>query len=107
MVVALLQCGHFVAPAQVDRRKLLDAIHQIGFRIELLQIDEGGPLMPLFRQQVELIKQRRAMKNPADAPYYALVDHAIGDAKPIPEFKRALGKADRARSVADPVGVIE
>src|ERR1700733_1402865 len=47
------------------------------------------------------------MKNPADAPDHALVDHAIGDAEPIPEFEGPLGKADRARPLADPVGIVE
>ena len=47
------------------------------------------------------------MKDLADAPHDALVDHALADAEPIPEFKRAFGKADRARPLADPVGIIE
>ena len=29
------------------------------------------------------------------------------DAEPVPEFERALGKADRARPLADPVGIVE
>ncbi len=85
----------------------LHPIDQIGLGIELLQVDEGGPLVPFLRQQIELIKQRRAVKNPADAPHHALVDHALADAEPVPEFERALGKADRARALADPVGVVE
>ena len=107
MIVALLQPDHLVAPAQIDRGQLLHPIHQIGLGIELLEVDEGGPLVPFLRQQIELIKQRRAVKNPADAPHHALVDHAIGDAEPIPEFEGALGKADRARPFADPVGIVE
>ena len=107
MVVALLQPGHLVAPAQVDRGKLLHAIHQIGLGIELLEVDEGGPLVALLRQQIELIKLRGAVKDLADAPHHALVDHAAADAEPVPEFQRALGKADRARALADPVGIVE
>ena len=87
--------------------KLLDAIDQIGLGIELLQVDEGGPLVALLRQQVELIKLRGAVKDLADAPHHALVDHALADAEPVPEFQRALGEADRARALADPVGVVE
>ena len=58
MVVALLQRGHLVAPAQIDRGQFLHPIHQIAFGIELLQVDEGGPLVSRFRQQVELIELR-------------------------------------------------
>ena len=107
MVVALFQCGHLVAPAQVDRGKLLHAIDQIGFGIELLEVDEGRPLVPVLRQQVELIKLRGAVKDLADAPHHALVDHALADPEPVPEFERAFGKADRARPFADPVGIVE
>jgi hypothetical protein len=47
------------------------------------------------------------VKDPADAPDHTLVDHAIGNAEAIPEFEGSFGKADRARPLADPVGVIE
>ena len=47
------------------------------------------------------------MKDPADTPHHTLVDHAAANAKPVPEFERAFGKADRARPFADPVGVVE
>src|SRR5258707_1175513 len=75
--------------------------------MELLEVDEGGPLVPLLRQQIELIKLRRAVKNLADAPHHALVDHAAADAESIPELERAFGKTDRARALADPVGIIK
>ncbi len=29
------------------------------------------------------------------------------NAEPVPEFQRALGEADRARALADPVGIVE
>ncbi len=63
--------------------------------------------MAFLRQQVELVELRVAVKNLADAPDHALVDHALADAKPVPVFQRAFRKADRARALADPVGVIE
>ncbi len=47
------------------------------------------------------------MKDLADAPHHALVDHAVADAEPIPELQRALREADRARAFADPVGIVE
>ena len=107
MVVALLQSGHLVAPAQVDRRQFLHPVDQIGLGIELLQVDEGRPLVALLRQQVELIELRVAVKDLADAPDHALVDHALADAEPVPEFQRAFREADRARALADPVGIVE
>ena len=106
-VIALLEGGHLIAPAQVDVRQFTDTVDEIGLGIELLQIDEGGPLMALFRQQVELIELRVAVKDLADAPHHALGHHAIADAEPIPIFKRALREADRARALADPVSIIE
>ena len=103
----MFERGHLVAPAQVDVRQLPDAIDQIGLGIELLQVDEGRPLVAVFRQQIELIELRLAVKNLADAPHHALVDHALADAEPVPEFERALGKADRPRALADPVRIVE
>ena len=90
MIVALFEPDHLVAPAQVDGGKLLDAIDQIGLGIELLQVDEGRPLVALFRQQVELVELGGAVKDLADAPHHALVDHALADAEPVPEFQRAF-----------------
>ena len=107
MVVALFQPDYLVTPAQVDRRKILYAIHQIGFGIELLEIDESGSLVALLGQQIKLIKLRRTVENLADAPYHPLVDHAAADAEPVPVLEGALGETDRARPLADPVGIIE
>src|SRR5664279_42250 len=91
----------------VDRVRELPAIDQIGFGIKLLQVDEGGTLVPLLWQQVELIELRRAVKNPPRAPDHAFVDHALADAEPVPIFERAFRKADRPRSLPDPVGIVE
>ena len=107
MIVALLEPNHPVAPPQGDFGQLLDAIDQVGFGVELLEIDESRPLVPLLRQQVELIEQRFAVKNLADLPDHALVDHVLADTEPVPEFERAFREADRARAVADAVGVVE
>ena len=90
MVVARLERRHLVAPAQVDGGKLADAVDQIGLGIELLQVDEGRPLVALLRQQVELVELLLAVKDLADAPHHALVDHALADAEPVPEFERAF-----------------
>ena len=87
--------------------ELCDAVDQIGLDIELLQVDEGRPLVALLGQQVELVELRVAVKDLADAPDHALVDHALADAEPVPDLERALREADRARALADPVGIVE
>src|SRR4030095_6284582 len=51
--------------------------------------------------------QRRTVKNLADAPHHALIHHAVTNAEPIPVLQRAFGKTDRARPLADAVGIIE
>ena len=56
IIVARLERRHLVAPAQVDSREFADAVDQIGLGIELLQVDEGRPLVALLRQQVELVE---------------------------------------------------
>jgi len=73
----------------------------------LLQVDEGWPFVAFLGQQIELIELGVAVKDLADAPHHALVDHALADAEPVPEFERALGETDRARALANPVGVVE
>jgi hypothetical protein len=73
-----------------DIKITLDPVDQIGLGIELLQVDEGRPLVAFFRQQVELVELRGAVKDLADAPHHALVDHALADAEPVPIFQRAF-----------------
>ena len=107
MIIARLQSDHPVSPAQVDGWKLCHTIDEVGLGIELLQVDKSWPLVTLLGQQVELIELGIAVKNLASAPNHALFDHAAADAEPIPIFQRALGEADRARALADAVGVIE
>jgi hypothetical protein len=106
-IVALLQRRYLVAPAKVDLGQVRDAIDEIGFRVILLEVDEGRPLVAVFRQQIELVELGLAMKDPADAPHHALCDHTVADAEPVPVFQRALREADRARALADAVGIIQ
>ncbi len=107
VIVALLQPDHLVAPAQIGLRQFPDAIDQKRLGIVLLEIDERRHLVAVVRQQVELVEQVVLEKDLADFPDHALLDHALADAEPVPQFQRALRKADRARAVADPVGIVE
>ena len=84
VVIVLPQRDHLVAPAQVDVRQLLHPVDQKGFGVILLQIDEGRHLVAGFGQQVELVQQAFAAKDLADLPDHALVEHAVGDAEPVP-----------------------
>src|SRR4029077_16487614 len=60
-----------------------------------------------LRQRTEWVERPRAVEDPADAPHHALVDHALADAEPVPEFERALRKTARPRPLADTVGLVE
>ncbi|MGY3077503.1 DNA-binding MarR family transcriptional regulator [Bradyrhizobium sp. LM6.10] len=103
----MLQRRHLVAPAQIDAREVLHAIGQVGLRVILLEVDEGRPLVTVFRQQVELVELGLAVEDAADAPDHALLDHAVADAEPVPIFQRTFREADRARAFADTIGVIQ
>ncbi|BBO08844.1 hypothetical protein TM102_03140 [Bradyrhizobium sp. TM102] len=63
--------------------------------------------MAVLRQEVELVEQGLPVEDPADAPHHALGDHAVADAEPVPIFQRPLREADRARTFANAVGVIQ
>ena len=61
MVVARFERRPLVAPAQVGPARRA-AVDQIGLGIELLQVDEGRPLVALLGQQVELVELRSSRK---------------------------------------------
>lgn len=107
VVVMLSKRRHLVAPAQIDLRQLLNTADQKCLGVVLLQIDEGRHLMAGLRQQVEAVHHLVAAKDLADLPDDALLDHLRADTEPVPDFERALGKTDRPRALADPVGVVE
>ena len=106
-VVARLDAAHLVAPADVDRVELGGALAQELLEVILLQVDEGGHLVPVLRQEVEAIEERVALEDLADLPGDALLQAFVGDAEPVEDLQRALGVADAARALADAVGVVE
>ena len=63
--------------------------------------------MARLRQQIELIEQVFTLKHLADIPTHALFQHGGRAAKAVPDFKRALGKADGARTLTNSVLIIE
>ena len=83
---------------RVDQRRL---------DIVLLEVDEGRLLVAGLGQQVEAVERLVAVKDLAGPPGHALLDHRLGQAQPVEDLERALGEADRARALADAVGIVE
>jgi toxin HigB-1 len=102
-VVARLQRGKPVAPAQVDQRLGRRGLGQRGLDVILLKIDEGRLLVAVLGQQVEIIELVLAAKDAAAPPSHALIDHGLGQTQPVEDFQRALG----ARALADAVAVVD
>src|SRR3954452_8886884 len=107
MIVGRLQADDFVAPAQIDLRHGGNAFAQEFLGVILLQIDEGRHFVPAFGQEIEAVYELVAQEHFTDLPDDPLFKHALADAKSIPIFERAFGKTDRARALADAIGIIE
>ena len=106
-IVEAVEADEPVLPAQIKIFQLERAIDQCLFQIELLQIDEGGHLVPLLRQQIERIEQFVADKDLAELPGDALRHKPLADAEPVEDFERALRPADAARAFADPIRIVD
>ena len=106
-VIAAIEADEPVLPAQIEIFQLERAIDQRLFQIELLQIDEGGHLVPLLRQQIERIEQFVADKDLAELPGDALRHKPLADAEPVEDFERALRPADAARAFADAIRIVD
>ena len=75
---------HPVLEAKVDQtRKVRTAFDQILLDVILLQVDEGRELVPVFRQQVEIIDLLIAAIDPAELPGDAFFEHAVADAETV------------------------
>ena len=107
MIVALVEADDLVAPAQIDLRQFAGAIDEKGFGVILLQIDEGRHLVAVFRQQVEAVEHVIVQEDLADFPHDAFLHHPFADPETVPQFQRTFRETDRARTVADPIGVIQ
>ena len=83
-------------PAQVDAERARP-LHQILFDVILLDIDEGGPAVPLFRQQVEGVDELVAVEHLSPVPDDALGGEFGADAEPGEDLQAALGQADEPR----------
>ncbi len=106
-IVALHDAGDLVLPAQLDVGLLAGRFVQIAFGVVLLQVDERRAPVAGLGQQVKTPHFLLAEKHLAHVPRHALVDHALAHAQAVPDFQRALGKADGARSSGQPVVVVQ
>src|SRR6202035_4730106 len=104
---AAIEADQAIAPAQLEMLQLLRPIDQRLFQIKLLQVDEGGHLVPLLRQQIEGEEKRVAVENLAELPGHAVRNQALADAKPVENFQRSLRPADAARAFADTVRIVD
>ncbi|MCY1530736.1 hypothetical protein D9M68_659380 [compost metagenome] len=95
-----LDAGDAVQPAQLGQRLAHQRIHQEGFQVVLLQVDEA--VVP----HVGLVLQREgrhrlvAAQHAAHVPAYALADHLAGHAEAVEDVQRALCPDHAARGQA-------
>ena len=99
--------GNLVQPAQLDLRQFHAALHHELFHVVLLQVYEGGHLVVLLRQQIELIDLLLPEIHLAEIPGHTLVQHGLAAAVTITDLQRAFGQADGAGADTDGVIVIQ
>jgi hypothetical protein len=73
----------------------------------LLEVDEGGHLVPGLRQQVEAVEQLFAPKHLSELPGHALLEAPVRHLQAVQDLERALGVADAARAFADAIRIVE
>jgi hypothetical protein len=83
-------------PAQLRARQLGRTLDEELLDVVLLQVDERGPAVPGFRQQIELVYLLVAEEYASDAPTNALLHDTLAAAEPVEDLERAFGPADRA-----------
>ena len=96
--IAILQLRDFTFPADIEIRVLTCAFVQIPFEVILLQIDECRSVMPLFRQQIELVYGFIPEKHLAHIPGHTLFNHPVATSQSIQHFERTFCITERTRS---------
>jgi hypothetical protein len=94
-------------PAQLQVVLAHRALGEIALDVVLLQIDERGPRMAGFGQQVERVDELVLQEDLADVPAHALVDHRLAAAEAVEDLQRALRETDGARAVRELVVVVD
>ena len=95
----LLDPGEPRLPAQVQTERP-GALRQIFLDIILLDVDERGPAVPFFGQQVESIDEFVAVEDLAAVPDHALGGQFGADAEARENLQGSLGEADEPRAGA-------
>jgi hypothetical protein len=106
-VLARSHLDDLVLPADRRRGQLRQPVDQDLLEMVLLQVDERRTTMPALRQQVEGIDLLVAEERPPDLPLDTLLHDPLAAAQPVKDLERALRVADRARSDAHGVVVVE
>ncbi|MCY1379766.1 hypothetical protein D9M69_675140 [compost metagenome] len=89
-VGVLLEGGEAVLPAQLHGAKLLDALDQEAFDVELLDVDEGRLLREVvlaLLTEVEAVDLVLAGEGAAHAPLHALGGDAIKEPQAFEDFE--------------------
>jgi uncharacterized linocin/CFP29 family protein len=73
----------------------------------LLQVHEGGVLVPFLGQKVEGVDLFVAVEVAPDLPCHALLQHAFPHAEAVEDLQRPLRPADRAGADGNHVVVVE
>src|SRR6516225_5055337 len=96
-----------VPPAQLRVGQLVNALNQELLDVVLLQVDERRTMVTLFGQEIELVHLLVMEEDAAHTPAHALLHQALATAQPVENLERALRPADRARTDAHRVVLVE
>ena len=108
VIPMVLVIGDPVQETQIyEVAKVLCAFDEVLFDIVLLQVHECRVFVTIFREQVEAVYLVCAVKESADFPGDALVQHTFADTEPVENFKRTFRPANGAAAHRHDVIVIE
>jgi hypothetical protein len=102
----LRQSCQLVAPANLDADFACTFDEEI-LKVILLQIDEGGHLVPILGQEIELPYLFVAGKYLANLPDDALIDAWLTYTVSIEYFERAFSVANAPRTLAYTVSIVD
>ena len=107
----LLYGLHAVFAPQRDRctcgLRRPDTIDDKALKLGLLQVDEGGKLMPIFWQKIEFVHFSVFVEHFAKVPDHPTRDHWPSAAKPVCNLEGAFGKTQRPTALPRPLMVIQ
>lgn len=96
-----------VLPPQIHQLRIARAVDEYLLQVILLKIDECGPAIAFFAEHVETVDLLVAKKDPAVVPCDAARRDRLAAPESIENVERSLGVADRSRSRAHGVVLVE